>query len=78
MSVFLLVKVELPFDSITQLNQAIVGDSTKPQEGIELIRNELVELLAGSKDGIVSIATRETDQAITAQGQGISATYNRK
>lgn len=78
MSVFLMIKVELPFDSIGQLNAQVVGDSTNPHEGVVNLRNQLESLLGGTKDGIVSIATRETTQAISSDGAGIIATYNLK
>jgi len=79
---FVMVRVEVPAMSDSQLNEKVLssqsGDSTKPQEGINALRNLMDAINAGSIDAQVDVAIRSTTQAITASGNGSSAAFNLK
>ncbi len=75
---FLVVEIEIPNDSVTQINQNMVDDDTKPHEGVEACKAQLEALLAGAKDGQVLVAVRSTTSTPTASGGSMSATFNLK
>jgi hypothetical protein len=74
---FIMIRVEVPGAVASQLN-AKVTDSTKAREGVIEIRNLMDAILAGAEPSEVDVAVRQTTEAITAQGGGISASYNLK
>ena len=74
---FVMIRVDLPNDSVAQAN-TLVENSSKPHEGVVQLRNLCEAILAGAKEGEVAVALRDTTQSITAAGGGSSATYNLK
>lgn len=74
---FVMIRVELPNDSVGQAN-TLIKDSSNPHDGLVQLRNLCDAVLAGAKEGEVAVAVRDTTQAITAAGGGSSATYNLK
>lgn len=76
MASFLMVRVDIPSKTDTQLN-ALLKD-TKPHAGIQEIINLLLGIEGGTVDGQVDVAVRATTQAITADGAGLTASYNLK
>lgn len=80
---FIMIRVEVPGAVASQLNAKIPGDSsaaadTKAREGVVELRNLMDSILAGTTPAEVDVAVRATTEAITAQGGGISASYNLK
>lgn len=73
MSVFVMIRVELPGGNINDINSLV--KPTKPHDGV----NQLINLLAGcvgGKPAIVDVATRATTETVASDGGGTSATYN--
>lgn len=66
---FVCLVIEIPTDSITQLNSDIQRPGN-PHEAVVQSRNELDALLAGAKDGLVQITVRDTDPSISTSGSG--------
>lgn len=78
---FVMVRMEVPSMDENQLNQKALGgegDNTKPHEGVVSLRNMLDAILGGSIDAQVDVAVRDSTQAISASGDGESASYNLK
>lgn len=79
---FVMVRIEVPAMDESQLNDKVLGsqsgDNTKPQEGVNALRNLMDAINAGSIDAQVDVAIRATTQSITASGAGSSAQYNLK
>lgn len=65
-------------ESVTQANQQLINDSSKPQEGVEAIKQQLEKILSGCKDASVQVVVRSTTASLAASGGGISKTYNLK
>ena len=72
---YMLVKIEIPTASAKQLNTKLV-DNSNPNMGASGIRDVLSSLMAGAADGQVDVAVRETDLAITPDGDGEARSYN--
>lgn len=80
---FIMIRVEVPGATASQLNAKIPGDAdseadTKAREGVVELRNLMDSILAGTTPAQVNVAVRQDTQAVTAQGDGISASYNLK
>lgn len=76
---YLMIRINVPGRTIADMNTVILnGDSTKPTE----ILNNLADLVNGinSRDpsAQVDFAARETTQAITADGAGLTAACNKQ
>ena len=65
-------------ESVAQANQQLINDSSKPQEGVEAIKQQLEKILSGCKDASVQVVVRSTTASLAASGGGISKTYNLK
>ncbi len=76
MSVFLMIRVECPNLSIGDLNTMITNDSN-PENGINQLRNLMDSVNIGCTSAIIDVASRETTETVSAQGNGIDATYNK-
>lgn len=74
---FIMVRIEVPGKSDTELNQQ-VKSSANQREGVILLRNLVEAALAGATPSQIDVAVRATTQAITADGNGITASYNLK
>lgn len=77
---FVMIRVEVPSMDEKQLNEKVLsgpaGDSTKPQEGVIALGILMDAINAGAIDAQVDVAIRATTQAVTASGDGSSASYN--
>lgn len=65
-------------ESVTQANQKLIDDATKPQEGVEALKAQLEAILAGCKDASVQVVVRATTASLAASGGGINKIYNLK
>ncbi len=74
---YIMIRVEAPNVSVGDMN-AKLTDSTKPHDGVELLRNLMDACLARGIPAQVDVAVRETTQAIAADGDGDTASYNLK
>ena len=74
---YLNVTINSP-ETVGQLNQDILFDSTKPLESIRTLVAFLEALEIGAKTGpdTISIVVRSTNPSVTANGGGSSASYN--
>lgn len=79
---FIMIRIEVPGMDETQLNSKVfdapAGDSTKPHEGVNALRNLMDAINGGTIDAEVDVAVRATTQAITTSGSGSSAAWNLK
>lgn len=74
---FIMVRIEVPGKSVTELNQAVREDANQ-REGVILLRNLVEGVLAGAIGAQVDVAVRDSTQTITAADGGDSALYNLK
>jgi len=77
---FINIQIDTGLGSIGDINAKGVTDSSKPQEGVVLLRNLLDGILAGTTDAVVSVVT---DTAVLTISVPVSpdtesATYNLK
>jgi hypothetical protein len=72
---YMFIRITVPNTSVTQMNVQ-VGDSGNPHDGVQLIENLLCGLQAGSTDGQVDVYVSGTDETLTAQNGGASASYD--
>ena len=75
---FLMIRIEVPGASIGDMNSVILnGDNSKPTE----VLNNLIDLVNGINSRTpaaqVDLAARETTQAISADGDGDTASCNK-
>ena len=75
---FVVIEIDASNDAVDQLNQILVNDSTKPQEGVVALRNLLDSMLAGARDASAAVVVRSTTSSPSASGGGISVSYNLK
>lgn len=76
MASFLMVRVDIPSKTDTDLNSLL--KPTKPHAGVQELINLLLSIEGGVVDASVDVAVRATTQAITADGAGLTASYNLK
>lgn len=72
---FVMVRVEVAAKSDSQLNALVKTDA---HAGVQELVNLLQGCLAGTTDATIAVATRETTEAISTDGNGTSATYELK
>jgi hypothetical protein len=73
---FIVLVVNLPNDTITGINQD-VQLPTKVEESIQGAIQQLIDIQAGTKPGVVQITSRDTDPGVSTSGSGsLQATYN--
>lgn len=75
MASFLMIRVDIPSKNDTQLNELLKGSS---HAGVQQLINLLEGVTGGTTDAQVDVAVRATTQAITADGSGLTASYNLK
>lgn len=76
---FMVLVIDVPNESIAQLNAKVVTAASRRQEGVASCRNYLDALLAGAVDGSVQVTTRSTDPSVATAGTGSAqVTYNLK
>jgi hypothetical protein len=73
---FLNLTINIPSETIAQINNELIDDSTKPFEGIRAAVKILEAIELGTKNGVVELTTQDTDPGVVASGDGITATYN--
>ena len=74
---FLMIKIEAPKLSDTELNTKL-KDNSNQGIGIAELKNLLQAIAAGTVDAQVDVAVRATTQAITPDGNGEARQYNLK
>lgn len=71
------VTISIPNRNVTQLNQILYNDSTKPDEGIEILRNLLSGINGGEVNAELEVVVRDTDPAVAPAGGGVSRDYKK-
>ena len=74
---FLMLRIEIPQFTVETFNSRIT-DTTKPHEGINGVVDILDGLLAGTFDGEIDVAVRNSTETITAADGGTAASWNLK
>jgi len=75
MASFLMIRVDVPAKSDTQLNELLKGSA---HPGVRELINLLEGVSAGTVDATVDVSVRATSLAIAADGNGLTASYNLK
>ena len=66
---FVCIVIEVPSDSISQLNSDIQRPG-KPHAAVTNLKNLCQALIGGAKDGSIQVTTRSTDPSIATAGSG--------
>lgn len=66
---FVVLELDIPASSIGDLN-ARCQNPTKPQDAVNLCRNLLEGLTAGTIDGSMQVTTRDVTAGVTTSGTG--------
>lgn len=62
--------LNLPGETIPQINSKVDADATLPREGIDDLINILSALRGGAMDGNCQFTSRDTDPAVSTSGTG--------
>lgn len=66
---FLVLVVNLPNDTINNINQN-VQNPTNVEDAIQGAIQQLLDIQAGAKAGVVQVTSRDTDPAVSTSGSG--------
>lgn len=69
--------INVPADTVAQLNSIAYQDSTKPEEGIEAMRNLMDAINGGLVAAEIELAVCDADPSVTASGGGNQWVYNK-
>lgn len=76
---FIVMVLDVPSDSIAQLNSKYQLDSTKQREVFLKSRDLMEAIASGAVDASMQITVRDTDPAVATSGSGSSQiSYNLK
>ena len=76
---FIVMVLDVPADTIAQLNAKYQLDSTKQREAFLLSRDLMDAVASGAVDASMQVTTRDTDPSVSTSGSGSSQiSYNLK
>lgn len=74
---YVAIIINVPSDSITQMNQVIQQDSTEPRNEINALVDYISAIASGNKPASFYVVTRDTDPAVSTHGTSSSSkSYN--
>lgn len=67
---YVTIVINVPNDSIAQMNQVIMQDTTETRNEVNALVDYIMSIASGNKPASFYVVTRDTDPAVSTHGSG--------